>query len=31
MGVALLTAVVVLAANLITDIIYALVDPTIKY
>lgn len=31
MGVALLTAVVVLLANLITDIIYALVDPTIQY
>lgn len=31
MGVALLTAVVVLAANLVTDIIYALIDPTIKY
>ena len=31
MGVALLTAVVVLAANLITDIVYALIDPTIKY
>lgn len=31
MGVSLLTAVVVLAANLITDIIYALIDPTIKY
>lgn len=31
MGVALLTAVVVLFANLITDIIYALVDPTIRY
>lgn len=31
MGVALLTAVVVLVANLITDIVYALVDPTIKY
>src|SRR5690554_3342159 len=31
MGVALLTAVIVLMANLITDIIYALVDPTIKY
>lgn len=31
MGVALLTAVVVLFANLITDIIYALVDPTIQY
>lgn len=31
MGVCLLTAVVVLAANLITDILYALVDPTITY
>ncbi|SFN92535.1 peptide/nickel transport system permease protein [Anaerocolumna aminovalerica] len=31
MGVCLLTAVVVLAANLLTDIVYALVDPTIKY
>ena len=31
MGVCLLSAVVVLAANLITDILYALVDPTIKY
>ena len=31
MGVGLLTAVVVLAANLITDIVYALVDPRIKY
>ncbi|NLO10536.1 MAG: ABC transporter permease [Clostridiales bacterium] len=31
MGVALLTAVVVLMANLVTDILYALVDPTIKY
>ncbi|MBQ8554281.1 MAG: ABC transporter permease [Clostridia bacterium] len=31
MGVCLLSAVVVLAANLITDIVYALVDPTIKY
>lgn len=31
MGVALLTAVVVLLANLITDIIYALIDPTIHY
>jgi peptide/nickel transport system permease protein len=31
MGVALLTAVVVLMANLITDILYAMVDPTIKY
>lgn len=31
MGVCLLSAVVVLAANLITDIAYAFVDPTIKY
>ncbi|MBQ8082278.1 MAG: ABC transporter permease [Clostridia bacterium] len=31
MGVSLLSAVVVLAANLITDILYALADPTIKY
>jgi peptide/nickel transport system permease protein len=31
MGVCLLTAVVVLVANLITDIVYALVDPTIQY
>lgn len=31
MGVCLLTAVVVLLANLITDIIYAIVDPTIQY
>ena len=31
MGVCLLTAVVVLAANLLTDVVYALVDPTIKY
>lgn len=31
MGVCLLTAVVVLIANLITDIVYALVDPRIKY
>ncbi|NLK28980.1 MAG: ABC transporter permease [Clostridiales bacterium] len=31
MGIRLLTAVVVLIANLITDIVYALVDPTIKY
>ena len=31
MGVCLLTAVVVLATNLLTDIVYALVDPTIKY
>ena len=31
MGVCLMSAVVVLLSNLITDIIYALVDPTIKY
>ena len=31
MGVCLLSAVVVLAANLLTDMIYALVDPTIRY
>ena len=31
MGVCLLSAVVVLASNLITDILYGLVDPTIKY
>ena len=31
MGVCLLSAVVVRASNLITDILYALVDPTIKY
>lgn len=31
MGVCLLSAVVVLAANLITDLVYALVDPTIQY
>ena len=31
MGVCLLSAVVVLVANLLTDIVYALVDPTIKY
>jgi len=31
MGVCLLSAVVVLASNLLTDILYALVDPTIKY
>ncbi len=31
MGVCLMSAVVVLLANLLTDIIYALVDPTIKY
>lgn len=31
MGVCLLSAVMVLLSNLITDILYALVDPTIKY
>lgn len=31
MGVCLLSAVVVLVGNLLTDIVYALVDPTIKY
>ena len=31
MGVCLLSAVVVLLANLLTDSVYALVDPTIKY
>ncbi|MBQ3484408.1 MAG: ABC transporter permease [Clostridia bacterium] len=31
MGVCLLSAAVVLLANLVTDIIYALVDPTIRY
>ena len=30
MGVCLLSAIVVLAANLITDILYALADPTIQ-
>lgn len=30
MGVCLLSAVVVLLANLVTDILYALVDPTIQ-
>lgn len=30
MGVCLLSAIVVLAANLVTDILYALVDPTIQ-
>ena len=30
MGVCLLSAVVVLVANLLTDIAYALVDPTVK-
>ncbi|SET76513.1 ABC transporter permease [Lacrimispora sphenoides] len=31
MGVCLMSAIVVLVANLLTDIIYALVDPTITY
>jgi peptide/nickel transport system permease protein len=31
MGVCLMSAVVVLIANLLTDILYAIVDPTIKY
>ncbi len=31
MGVCLMSAVVVLAANILTDILYALVDPTIRY
>ena len=31
MGVCLLSAVVVLVSNLVTDILYALADPTIKY
>ena len=31
MGVCLLSAVVVLLTNILTDIVYALVDPTIKY
>lgn len=31
MGVCLMSALVVMAANLITDILYAVVDPTIKY
>jgi peptide/nickel transport system permease protein len=31
MGVCLLSAIVVLVANLITDILYAIVDPTIQY
>ena len=30
MGVCLLSAIVVLVANLVTDIMYALVDPTIS-
>ncbi len=31
MGVCLLSAVVVLISNLLTDVVYALVDPTIRY
>jgi peptide/nickel transport system permease protein len=31
MGIALLSAVAVLLANLLTDIAYALVDPRIRY
>ncbi|MBC7959520.1 MAG: ABC transporter permease, partial [Vallitaleaceae bacterium] len=31
MGVCLLSAIVVLLANLITDLLYAAVDPTIQY
>ena len=31
MGVCLISAVVVLAANLLTDILYAVADPTIQY
>lgn len=31
MGVCLLSAIVVLVGNLLTDIVYGLVDPTIKY
>ncbi|WP_313579110.1 ABC transporter permease [Lacrimispora sp.] len=31
MGVCLMSAIVVLVANLLTDIVYALVDPTITY
>ncbi len=31
MGVCLMSALVVMAANLLTDILYAVVDPTIKY
>jgi peptide/nickel transport system permease protein len=31
MGVCLMSAVVVMAANLLTDLLYAVVDPTIKY
>jgi peptide/nickel transport system permease protein len=31
MGLALVSAAVVLASNLLTDIVYALVDPRIRY
>lgn len=31
MGVSLLAAIAVLMANIITDILYAIVDPTIRY
>ncbi|MNN66176.1 Nickel transport system permease protein NikB [compost metagenome] len=31
MGLNLMAAVIVIAANLLTDIVYALVDPRIKY
>jgi peptide/nickel transport system permease protein len=31
MGIALLSAIAVLLANLLTDIAYALVDPRIRY
>jgi peptide/nickel transport system permease protein len=30
MGVSLLSAIIVLAGNLLTDILYAVVDPTIQ-
>jgi peptide/nickel transport system permease protein len=31
MGLNILTAVIVLVSNLLTDIVYAFVDPRIKY
>ncbi|HBN80581.1 MAG TPA: peptide permease, partial [Ruminococcaceae bacterium] len=31
MAVSLLSAVIVLVSNLVTDILYAVVDPTIQY
>lgn len=31
MGISILAAIVMLAANLITDILYSVVDPRIKY